>query len=204
MKKLLLILLCLPLLTWAQQTYVPDNYFETYLENNGMGNGIPYDEYVTTANINTVDSLSLVSLNITDLTGLEDFIVLSFLDLPFISVTSLDLSSNTELTYLRICNSQQITFLNLQNGSNSNLDLWLYGNLNLICVQVDNVVWATSNWQPDSWTSFSTNCNTTLVEEHTTNKEILRTIDLLGRKTKNNPLFYIYDDGTVEKRITIE
>ena len=204
MKKLLLILLCLPLLTWAQQTYVPDNYFETYLENNGMGNGIPYDEYVTTANINTVDSLSLVSLNITDLTGLEDFIVLSFLDLPFISVTSLDLSSNTELTYLRICNSQQITFLNLQNGSNSNLDLWLYGNLNLICVQVDNVVWATSNWQPDSWTSFSANCNTTLVEEHTTNKEILRTIDLLGRKTKNNPLFYIYDDGTVEKRITIE
>ena len=61
MKELLLILLCLPLLTLAQQTYVPDNYFENYLENNGMGNGIPYDEYVTTANINTVDSLSLVS-----------------------------------------------------------------------------------------------------------------------------------------------
>jgi hypothetical protein len=35
----------------------------------------------------------------------------------------------------------------------------------------------------------------------------LRTIDVLGRKTKgtkNEPLFYIYDDGTVEKRITIE
>ena len=48
MKKLLLILFCLPLMILAQQTYVPDNYFETYLENNGMGNGIPYDEYVPT------------------------------------------------------------------------------------------------------------------------------------------------------------
>ena len=31
--------------------------------------------------------------------------------------------------------------------------------------------------------------------------------DVLGRKTKindNQPLFYIYDDGTVEKRIVIE
>ena len=45
------------------------------------------------------------------------------------------------------------------------------------------------------------------IEEHTTNKELLRTVDVLGRETKgkkNAPLFYIYDDGTVEKRITIE
>ena len=44
------------------------------------------------------------------------------------------------------------------------------------------------------------------IEEHTTNKELLRTIDLLGRETKetNQPLFYIYNDGTVEKRIVIE
>ena len=44
----------------------------------------------------------------------------------------------------------------------------------------------------------------TSIQEHTTNKELLRTIDVLGRETKNNPLFYIYDDGTVEKRIIIE
>ena len=42
------------------------------------------------------------------------------------------------------------------------------------------------------------------IEEHTTNKKLLRTIDILGRETKNQPLFYIYDDGTVEKRIIIE
>ena len=45
------------------------------------------------------------------------------------------------------------------------------------------------------------------IEEHTTNKELLKVTDLLGRETKgtkNEVLFYIYDDGTVEKRIVIE
>jgi len=49
--------------------------------------------------------------------------------------------------------------------------------------------------------------STTAIEEHTTNKVLHKTIDILGRETKgkkNEPLFYIYDDGTVEKRITIE
>jgi len=38
------------------------------------------------------------------------------------------------------------------------------------------------------------------------NGELLKVTDLLGRETKqtNQPLFYIYDDGTVEKRIVIE
>ena len=45
------------------------------------------------------------------------------------------------------------------------------------------------------------------VEEQTTNKKLLKITDLLGRETKgfkNEVLFYIYDDGTVEKRIVIE
>ena len=36
MRKLLLILLCLPLMTLAQQTYVPDDNFEAFLEANGI------------------------------------------------------------------------------------------------------------------------------------------------------------------------
>jgi len=32
----------------------------------------------------------------------------------------------------------------------------------------------------------------------------LRTTDLLGKETKNNPLFYIYDDGTVEKKFILD
>ena len=48
--------------------------------------------------------------------------------------------------------------------------------------------------------------NSVGIEEQTTKKELLKVTDLLGRETKqtNQPLFYIYDDGTVEKRIVIE
>ena len=49
--------------------------------------------------------------------------------------------------------------------------------------------------------------NSVGIEEQTTKKELLRKTDLLGRETKdvnNKVLFYIYDDGTVEKKIVIE
>ena len=44
------------------------------------------------------------------------------------------------------------------------------------------------------------------IDEHNTNKKLLKITDLLGRETKqtNQPLFYIYDDGTVEKKLIIE
>ena len=46
----------------------------------------------------------------------------------------------------------------------------------------------------------------TATQEHTTNKDLIGITDILGRETKgtNQPLLYIYDDGTVEKRIIIE
>ena len=49
--------------------------------------------------------------------------------------------------------------------------------------------------------------NPASIQERITKKELLRIIDALGRETKgakNESLFYIYDDGTVEKRIVIE
>jgi len=45
------------------------------------------------------------------------------------------------------------------------------------------------------------------IEEYIKSKKLLKVTDLLGRETKGKkkePLFYIYDDGTVEKRIIIE
>ena len=46
-------------------------------------------------------------------------------------------------------------------------------------------------------------CNTTTIKETYINKKLMKVIDLLGRRNKqaNQPLFYIYDDGVVEKRI---
>ena len=44
------------------------------------------------------------------------------------------------------------------------------------------------------------------IGEYTKDKELLKVSDFLGREanSKNQPLFYIYDDGTVEKKIILE
>ena len=51
-------------------------------------------------------------------------------------------------------------------------------------------------------------CNTiSYIEEEITNKNLLKTTNLLGKETigsKNEIIFYIYDDGTVEKKLIIE
>jgi len=61
----------------------------------------------------------------------------------------------------------------------------------------------TFTYSPSGWAKIG---QTTSIKEHTTNKKLLKVTDLLGRETKgtNQLLFYIYDDGTVEKRIVIE
>jgi len=48
---------------------------------------------------------------------------------------------------------------------------------------------------------------TTSINEDTSNKELIKIIDILGRErneNKNQPLFYIYDDGTVENKLILE
>ena len=45
------------------------------------------------------------------------------------------------------------------------------------------------------------------IEYQTSKRNLVRITDVLGRETKdkkNTPTFYIYDDGTVEKKIIIE
>ena len=414
-------------------TYIPDDNFETYLEANGMGNGVPNDDSVTTANINTVTYLDVSSQTISDLTGIEDFTALTFMDckdnqissldlsnnlyLEFVAcynnqlnsldvsgladlwnldcgnnnltsldlsnntalqefsiynnqlisldvsnnimlgilaasgnqltsidvsnniylselslygnslfsldvayntnlvdlncdgnqITNIDLSNNTALTHLYcsgnqlislnisqnlslthlscganpltaldlsnntslinldcfnnqlttldlsnnpaliylICKKGQLTSLDLRNGNNQLIGtMHCKNNPNLYCINVDDVSWSTVNWtflnySIDSQHYFSNNCPAqswdcnngvcndpgtgsgqystqaacnavcvvSAIQEHTTNKELLKVIDLLGRETKgtmNEVLFYIYDDGTVEKRIVIE
>ena len=76
---------------------------------------------------------------------------------------------------------------------------------------MDDVTWSTDNLlvasaNIDTQHYFSNNCNGTAIQEHASKKELLKITDILGRETKetNQPLFYIYDDGTVEKRIVIK
>jgi OOP family OmpA-OmpF porin len=52
-----------------------------------------------------------------------------------------------------------------------------------------------------------TTCGVSAIEESNSTKQLLKITDVLGRESKptpNVPLFYIYDDGTVEKKLIIE
>ena len=221
MKKLLLILLCLPAFVLAQQTYVPDDNFEAYLEANGMGNGIANDDYVLTSNIDTVQFLQILNDSISDLTGLENFTSLEMLWISANPLVNLDISNNLNLHDLIFADYiyKSLTSLNVQNGNNLNLECdfvtpllcgFAVEHQDLHCIQVDDVSWANLNWLSAIDTThqyFSLNCSTsTSIKELNTNKELIKIIDLLGRETKKNnqPLLYIYDDGTVEKRIALE
>ena len=71
MKKILPILLCLPIIVFGQQTYIPDNNFEQALINLGYDNVL--DNYVITSNISNIGYLDVSSQNISDMTGIHDF-----------------------------------------------------------------------------------------------------------------------------------
>ena len=84
-------------------------------------------------------------------------------------------------------------------------------NPNLSCINVDDTTWSNFNWTVsngniDPQHYFSNNCSPNSVEEHSINKKLHKVTDLLGRELKqtNQTLFYIYDDGTVEKKIILE
>ena len=75
-------------------------------------------------------------------------------------LASLDVSNNTALTVL-YCNDNQLECLNFKNGNNTLLISFLAsGNLNLTCIEVDDVSYSIANWTSiDPWASFSTDCN---------------------------------------------
>ena len=114
----------------AQTTTVPDDNFENYLEThdasgnvvplgdaNSMGNGIANDNLVFTNRINTVTSLDVGNLSIADLTGIEGFAALQNLFVYQNNLTSVNLSSNTNLQKIR-CQFNQLTALDLSNNTN--------------------------------------------------------------------------------------
>ena len=114
MKKALLILFCLPLVSLAQQTYVPDDNFENELIEQGYDAVL--DDSVTTASIDTVIYLDVSNLNIIDLTGIEDFTALTRLDCEENKLTTLDLTQNTALNTLDV-DANALTSLDLSSNT---------------------------------------------------------------------------------------
>ena len=120
---------------------------------------------------------------------------------------ALDLSNNPNLFEVN-CRNNQLTSLSVKNGNPTGL--WYFSAINnpdLLCVEVDNVPFAQYSWTIDNTAVFSTNCGMSSISEIDSKRRLIKILDVSGREVvrpTNQPVFYIYDDGTVEKRIVVE
>ena len=96
------------------------------------------------------------------------------------------MANTTETRFLEVVQNFSLPF----SGTLHLIDSWFAGNPVTTCIYPFNI-----------------SIGTTDINEIVKSRTIIKITDLLGRETKgtkNQPLFYIYDDGTVEKRIVIE
>ena len=61
------------------KSYIPDDNFEYYLEMHNMGDGIQNNDSVLTKKINEVDSLNIMWQEISNISGIEQFVNLRYL-----------------------------------------------------------------------------------------------------------------------------
>jgi len=204
MKNTFLLLILLPFLSSAQFTYIPDDNFEQALIN--LGYDFVLDDNVETAGIDSITSLYVNGLGISDLTGIASFSSLKDLFCNSNQLIFLNLSNNTQLFEVS-CGNNQLTYIDVRNGNN--FGLWYFNSVNnpsLICIDVNDVSNAVYNWSTDSWTNFSTNCSSTGVKNYSNQRKLIKVLDVFGRSVtpkQNMPLLYIYDDGTTEKKLII-
>tara|TARA_B110000459_G_scaffold79915_1_gene89838 strand:- start:582 stop:1298 length:717 start_codon:yes stop_codon:yes gene_type:complete len=221
---------------FGQNVYIPDANFKGYLVGNPNINTNGDSEIQVSEASAFTGSIYCYDSNITDITGIEAFTFLTQLNCAFNSLTSLDVSNNTALTEIScennpltsldvsnntaldvlICfDSEQLECLNIKNGNNTVMTLYLFDNPNLTCIEVDDENYSTANWTGDNIDSqiyFSENCNndcsnTSSLTELTTSKNLIQILDLMGRETKFRPnihIIYVYDDGSVEKVFSVE
>ena len=199
----------MPLISMAQQqTYVPDDNFEAALEYMGIGNGIPNDDYVTTSNISDITNLNIYNQGISNLTGIEDFFSLERLEAQENQLTSIDLSNNIGLKILFI-SGNQLTQLDLSNNPLIEV-LHVFSNPGLECINVYDITqansWSTSYAQLDNNQYFSESCMLTDVPETYQYRRLVKIIDLWGNDVVkyNQAVFFIYDDGSVERKVIIQ
>ena len=127
------------------ETYVPDDNFEQALIDFGYDSG-PLDDYVTTEAIEEVEFLNISSREISDLTGIEDFIGLLSLDIEDNLIETVDFSNNVLLASLDASdnlldeiNVSVLPNLTTLDVSGNNLSqLIISGNTSLINLDISN------------------------------------------------------------------
>ena len=206
MKNLLLVLLCLPMIGFGQViTCVPCDMLGMVMNVGSQETSISI--YHSGQYMTSPDSENVFMWEFTDQQGNilhQDTIV---------DQQTIAFSHNWSLTETI---NVTVHFVN----DSANLDNWyisqgLPTNGNSInCLFEDQIYWETG--APTPWGSWTFIHNNPGVDLNTPtgidnfvveNKRLIKVVDILGRENrgdKNKPLFHIYDDGTVEKKIVLE
>lgn len=126
------------------------------------------ENQITNLDLSLNPNLDLLNCNDNLITNLDvsNNLLLRFLSCERVPLASLDLSVNTEIRniYLR---ETQLTSVNLQNGNNENILYFVaYDNLNLTCIQVDNLEYSNAQdcnapiyWCKDETAIYSEDCS---------------------------------------------
>ncbi len=128
-------------------------------------------------------------------------------------ISEVDVTNNTNINHLDISDNPNLQCADIRNGNNINISgFYAAGNTNLYCINVDDSLYSVNNWAnilPQHY--FSNNCPASCsvsdVKEHISPKRIVGILDIYGRATSvksNSLLFYIYNDGTIEKKLIFD
>ncbi len=101
---------------YSQTTTIPDANFEQFLIDELIDSDGVINQSVATADISMVPYLDVSAKNIIDLTGIEDFTSLEYLDCSDNQIESLDVSQNTLLDNLW-CGANQLTGLDVSQNT---------------------------------------------------------------------------------------
>tara|TARA_B110000003_G_C16551816_1_gene496889 strand:+ start:127 stop:753 length:627 start_codon:yes stop_codon:yes gene_type:complete len=204
----IILLLIFPIIVSAQFTFIADTVFEQALIN--LGYDFVIDSAVENSAIDTVSYLYVVGYDISDMTGIEGFVSLQELYCSNNQLTSLNLSNNVQLIELSCGNNQLLEYIDLRNGNNQGLLYFTSMNSAVLeCIDVDELSHPNIYWAKDTWTTFKLNCNSEPigVKDYSELRKVVKVLDMLGRSVTpkpNIPLLYIYNNGTIEKKIIIK
>ena len=145
---------------------------------------------------NACDSMTLISTGGSPQTMLVAEVPISFMDIYYWITTSPD---GTVLGEDSMWNSHQI-FNNMNNGQP-------YDTMSICITYLDNAGFSTCCvtwvWDSNSGVWAKMGSTTSIGEMDLFDKKLIKVVDVLGRETSinsNQTFFFIYEDGTIEKR----
>ena len=113
----------------AQITFIPDSIFEEHLINLGYDN--LHNGWVLTDSVSSIDTLIIsgyTNFEISDLSGIEDFYNLQYLDCSKNNIDTLNVNTNTTLKYLN-CSDASMSELIIDNLHSLNALDFSFNNL---------------------------------------------------------------------------